>query len=198
MRRTTTITIVALTAALALTFAGGAPAQAGGGCHTEVFSDEATTQVELTKNCFAPIVTRVEPGDTVSFTNTDPDIHTVTGVANTWGDDKNVHPGESVAYQFDESGVFPYFCYLHPSMVGTVVVGDGTAVTADLRADGSVKAVSAELPGGEATSDEAGQVVEEDDGSGVRTVPVVIGVGLLAAIGGFAGALVLRRKSGAA
>jgi plastocyanin len=197
MHRITALTIAALTAALALTFAGGGPAQAGGGCHSGVFSDEADTQVELTKNCFTPTVTRVEAGDTVTFTNTDPDAHTVTGAARTWGSDDNVRAGESVSYQFAEDGVFPYFCYLHPSMVGAVVVGDGSAVSGGGANDG-VKAVSAEVSGGQAAGDESAEALEEDAGSGVSTVPIVIGVGLLAAIGGFAGALVLRRKGGAA
>jgi plastocyanin len=193
MRRVITATIATLAVALTITSSG--PASAGGGCHSEVFSDESTTQVALSKNCFAPIVARVQPGDTVTFTNRDPDIHTVTGVTNTWGNDENIRADESVAYQFDDSGVFPYFCYLHPSMVGAVVVGDGSAATANPREDGSVKAVSAELPGGEAASDNH-ELVEEA-GDGVRTVPIVIGVGLLAAMGGFAGALVFHRKTAA-
>ena len=192
MHRITAITIAALTA-LALVFAGGGPAQAGGGCHSDVFSDETNTQVELTKNCFTPTVTRVQPGNTVTFTNTDPDIHTVTGVANTWGSDDEVLADESASYQFDETGVFPYFCAFHPSMIGAVVVGDGSAARAGAASDG-VKAVSAEVSGGQASGDEPAEALEEDAGSGVRTVPIVIGVGLLAAIGGFAGALVLRRK----
>ena len=195
MHRITAITIVSAVVALAL--AGGPSAEAGGGCHSDVFSDEANTQVELTKNCFTPTVTRVQPGNTVTFTNTDPDIHTVTGVANTWGSDENVRAGESVSYQFDETGVFPYFCYFHPSMVGAVVVGDGSAASGGAANDG-VKAVSAEVSGGQAAEDEPAEALDEDAGNGVRTVPIVIGVGLLAAIGGFAGALVLRRKSGAA
>jgi len=197
MHRITAIMIAALTAALALAFAGGGPAQAGGGCHSDVFSDEANTQVELTKNCFVPTVVRVAPRDTVTWTNSDPDAHTVTGAARTWGSDDEVLAGESVSYQFDETGVFPYFCYLHPSMVGAVVVGDGSAASAG-SASGSVKAVSAEVSGGQAAGDEQAEALEEDAGNGVRTVPIVIGVGLLAAMGGFAGALALRRKSGAA
>jgi plastocyanin len=195
MRRIGTVLIAA--AALAVFISSGPPAEAGGGCHSDVFSDEANTQVELTKNCFTPTVTRVQPGNTVTFTNTDPDIHTVTGVANTWGSDENVRAGESVSYQFDETGVFPYFCYFHPSMVGAVVVGDGSAASAGAANDG-VKAVSAEVSGGQAAADGPAEVLDVDAGSGVRTVPIVIGVGLLAAIGGFAGALVLRRKTGAA
>jgi plastocyanin len=192
MRRITAITIAVLAAGLALTVSNSA--SAGGGCHSDVFSYEANTQVELTKNCFTPTVTRVQPGDTVTFTNSDPDPHTVTGAARTWGSDDKVNAGASVRYRFDESGVFPYFCYLHPSMVGAVVVGDGSAASAGTAND-SVKAVSAELPGGETAADQAGQVVDEDSGGGVRTVPIVIGVGVLAAMTGFAGALVLRRKT---
>jgi plastocyanin len=194
MHRITAITTAVLTA-LALVFTGGGPAEAGGGCHSDVFSDEANTQVELTKNCFEPTVVRVAPGDTVTWTNSDPDPHTVTGVARTWGSDQNVNAGASVSYQFDETGVFPYFCAFHPSMVGAVVVGDGTAASARAAKDG-VKAVSAEVSGGQASRDEPAEVLEEDTGSGVSTVPIVIGVGVLAAMGGFAGALVLRRKSG--
>jgi plastocyanin len=192
MRRLTALAITALAAALAIT--SNSPANAGGGCHSEVFNDEATTQVQLTRNCFSPTVVRVAEGDTVTFTNSDPDIHTVTGVVNTWGDDKNIRAGEFVTYQFDESGVFPYFCYLHPSMVGAVVVGDGSAATTDPRADGIVKAVSAGLPAGEITAGGPSQVAEED-GTGLRTVLIVIGVGLLAAVSGFAGAIVWRRRT---
>jgi plastocyanin len=191
MRRITAITLAAF--AIALTFAASDPASAGGGCHNGVFSDEANTQVELTKNCFAPTVVRVQPGDTVTWNNGDPEIHAVTGAANIWGTDDKVHPGESVTYRFDNTGVFPYFCFFHPSMVGTVVVGDGGAASAST-AKNSIKAVSAEVPGGEVATDEPAEVVE-DDGSGVGTVPIALGVGIVAAIGGFAGALFLRRRA---
>ena len=196
MRRIGAVLIAAAALAV-LTVSSGPPAEAGGGCHSDAFSDEAKTHVELTKNCFEPTVVRVAPGDTVTWTNSDPDPHTVTGVARTWGSDDNVNAGASVSYQFDETGVFPYFCYFHPSMVGAVVVGDGSAANAGA-ANGGVKAVSAEVSGGQASGDEPAQALEEDAGSGVSTVPIVIGVGLLAAIGGFAGALVLRRKTDAA
>ena len=112
-----------------LALAGGAPVEAGGGCHSNVFSDEAKTTVELSKSCFSPAVVRVQAGDQVTWTNTDPDVHTVTGVANSWGTDEQIAEGQSVSYKFDKSGVFPYFCYLHPSMAGAVVVGDGRAVS---------------------------------------------------------------------
>jgi plastocyanin len=189
MRRVFAITI-AIIASLALI---PGSASAGGGCHSDTLTDGANTHVELSKRCFEPTVVRVQPGDSVTWTNRDPDVHAVSGAANSWGNFDDITTGQSVTYQFDESGVFPYFCYLHPSMVGAVVVGDGSAATATTAKD-SVKAVSAEPPAG---ATEKPPAVVKEDGGGISTVPIVVGVGVLAAIGGFAGALLLRRRGSA-
>jgi plastocyanin len=191
MRVITASAILAVVAIVGVA-SGGPAAEAGGGCHSDVFADEATTAVEMSKNCFTPTVARVQPGDTVAFTSNDPEAHSVTGVAGTWGNDENIRLGESVTYQFDDAGVFPYFCYFHPSMVGAIVVGDGRAASASTAGD-SVKAVSAEVLGGEAATDEPAQAVEDDSGGGVA-IPLVIGIGALTAMGGFVAATVLRRK----
>jgi plastocyanin len=178
----------------ALALAGGAPAEAGGGCHSNVFSDEAKTTVELSKNCFSPTVVRVQAGDQVTWTNTDPDVHTVTGVANSWGTDEKIAPEQSVSFKFDKSGVFPYFCYLHPSMAGAVVVGDGRAASTGTAAGDGVSAVSVRAPGGDANSPAEAASASTDSGDGVA-IPLVIAIGVLAAMGGFVAATVLRSKS---
>ena len=180
----------------ALTLAGGTPAQAGGGCHSNVFSDEATTTVELSKSCFSPTVVRVQAGDQVTWTNSDPTAHTVTGVANSWGTDEQIVEGQSVSYKFDKSGVFPYFCYLHPSMAGAVVVGDGRVVSSGTSAGDGVRAVSA-LALRDRASSSAGSASASTHsvaGDGVA-IPLVIGIGALAAMGGFVAATVLRSRS---
>ena len=180
----------------ALTLAGGTPAQAGGGCHSNVFSDEAKTTVELSKSCFSPTVVRVQAGDQVTWTNSDPTAHTVTGVANSWGTDEQIAEGQSVSYKFDKSGVFPYFCYLHPSMAGAVVVGDGRAVSSGTSAGDGVRAVSA-LALRDRASSSAGSASASTHsvaGDGVA-IPLVIGIGALAAMGGFVAATVLRSRS---
>jgi plastocyanin len=187
---------IAITAAMiGLALASGAPAEGGGGCHADKITDERGVAVALEKRCFEPTVVRVDAGQTVTFTNKDPDAHTVTGVANSWGTYDELGQGDTVSYQFDEPGVFPYFCVLHPSMVGAVVVGDGLPSAASrTAADDGVKAVSALAPGGEAGEAEEQALAETNDGSGM-TVPLVIGVGVLAAGAGFAGAFVLRRSA---
>jgi plastocyanin len=177
-----------------VSLAGGTPAQAGGGCHSNVFTDEAKTKVELSKNCFSPTVVRVQPGDQVTWTNTDPTAHTVTGVADSWGTGQEITEGQSLSYKFDQSGVFPYFCYLHPSMVGAVVVGDGQAVRSGASAGDGVSAVSAVAPGAGANSSNEPASESTDSGDGVP-IPMVIGIGALAAMGGFVAATLLRRRS---
>jgi plastocyanin len=116
--------LTAVAAAAALPLALAAPASAGGGCH-EAITDATGTRVDLTQLCFAPTVIRVASGGTVTWTNRDDTTHTVTGVGGAWGGYDELTTGETVAFRFDRSGVFPYFCVIHPGMVGAVVVGNG-------------------------------------------------------------------------
>ncbi len=117
--------LAAATAALVLP---SVPAQAGFFCEPGDFSDRATTRVDMKGDCFAPVVARVQPGDEVTFRNLDSHDHTVGGVAGTFGDGHEpIFAGRSVTFRFDEEGVFPFFCVVHPGMAGAVVVGDGSA-----------------------------------------------------------------------
>lgn len=116
-------------------------AAGGGGCYApegvELSSGEAEN---LIAECaFQPTVNYIEPGDKVTWTNKDVFDHTVTGAASSWGSDAPLSQGETVSYTFEDEGVFPYYCAYHPSMVGAVVVGDGTG-------DASSNAAAAILP----------------------------------------------------
>ncbi len=114
-------------AALAATLLFAAPsAQAGGACRGMPVRDEATTTVVIEQGtCFEPAIVRIEPGSTVTWQNPAGGLpHSVTGANSSWGDYGEVSPGVSVSYDFADEGVYPYFCFLHSGMVGTVVVGD--------------------------------------------------------------------------
>ena len=104
---------------------GAGDVSAGGGCHSEELTDGRTTAVDLTNNCFEPTVVRIDSGDEITWTNSDEVPHTVTGAAASFGGYDEVAPGGTVSVAFADSGVFPYFCVIHPSMVGAVVVGEG-------------------------------------------------------------------------
>lgn len=105
-------------------------ASAGGFCsgyEGERVTDEAGATVALEKNCFGPTVLRVSRGHAVTFVNRDPEVHTVGGTAGSFGDmHRELAPGRSVSFRFDEEGIFPYVCLIHPGMAGAIVVGDGT------------------------------------------------------------------------
>jgi len=103
-------------------------ASGGGGCHEAPRPFDARTQVVAMKDyCFSPAVVRIEPKQSISWVNRDMDAHTVTGVGGTWGSYDELGRGARVTDSFAAPGVYPYFCALHPGMVGAVVVGDGVA-----------------------------------------------------------------------
>jgi plastocyanin len=82
----------------------------------------ATDKVKIDNFSFAPATITVPPGATVTWTNQDDIPHLV--VAN----DKSyrsppLDTGDSFAHRFAEPGEYPYFCGLHPKMVGLVKVG---------------------------------------------------------------------------
>ena len=100
--------------------------QAGGGAHCEPnLTDERTTTVTLAKNCFFPTIARVDVGDEVTFVSKDPVPHTITGAIFVFGDMDEVMQGDERRFTFDEEGIYPYVCIIHPGMAGAIVVGDG-------------------------------------------------------------------------
>jgi plastocyanin len=81
----------------------------------------------LTDTAYQPNPVQVSVGDTVTWTNDDPTTHTVTSGENAQPDgrfDSSIMaPQQTFEHTFTEGpGEYPYFCVLHPNMVGTVSV----------------------------------------------------------------------------
>jgi plastocyanin len=87
----------------------------------------------LTDDAYIPNPVEVNVGATVTWINDDFTTHTATsgdpgsGSTGIFGGSEDspeiIGPeGDTQSYTFDEAGEFPYYCTLHPSMVGTVVV----------------------------------------------------------------------------
>ena len=129
MRRRRLRTLVPLLAVLAATVLAAAPASAGGGCHAPATEGRGTT-VALTDLCFTPTVLRVQPGSTVTFVNRDTMAHPLSRPGGEWGWDGGV--GDRTTVRLDRAGTYPFFCYVHPGMVGVVVVGDGRGTGAQV------------------------------------------------------------------
>jgi plastocyanin len=77
---------------------------------------------------YEPDTTQVNAGDTVTWTNTDDALHTVTSGS---GTDENMgaefdsgmmSTGKTFEHTFGAAGEFPYFCIIHPDMIGKVLV----------------------------------------------------------------------------
>jgi plastocyanin len=81
---------------------------------------------ELTDDAYQPNPIEVSIDDTVTWTNDDIAPHTVTsgenGEPNDLFDSGIMSTGATFEHTFTETGEFPYFCTLHPNMVGTVSV----------------------------------------------------------------------------
>jgi aldose sugar dehydrogenase len=81
----------------------------------------------LTDTAYQPNPVQISVGDTVTWTNDDIQPHTVTSSQNVQPDGRfessMMAPQQTFEHTFTEGpGEYPYFCTLHPNMVGTVSV----------------------------------------------------------------------------
>ena len=96
----------------------------------ETSSDGVSVSIEGIQgdNSYHPNPIEIKTGDSVTWTNDDNEAHTVTS-----GSDEGPSIGEdfdsgmigsddSYTNTFDKAGKYDYFCTIHPTMVGQVVV----------------------------------------------------------------------------
>ena len=166
------------------------PAAAGGGCHEAPRPFDARTQVVAMEDyCFSPAVVRIEPKQSITWVNRDMDAHTVTGVGGTWGRYDELGHGRRVTSSFSSAGVYPYFCALHPGMVGAGVVGDGVARGGVGEVNsGAVSSATEDTATDEVAASTPGSSSETGAAPWLWAAPIVL------AAGGAAVALDRRRK----
>ena len=83
-----------------------------------------------TSDAFSPNPVNAKVGDTVTWTNKDSTPHTVTSGSNATPDGRFdssdfrqlLIPEGTFSHTFEEAGDYPYYCGLHPNMLGTVLV----------------------------------------------------------------------------
>jgi plastocyanin len=106
---------------------GTSATSAGSGTSVSIVSGAST----LTTDAYSPNPIQVSVGTTVTWTNNDSQPHTVTSGSNGQPDNKFnsspnftplLNPGQTFSFTFTEAGEYPYYCMLHPNMVGTVSV----------------------------------------------------------------------------
>lgn len=89
-------------------------------------SPGATVTVEIANFAFVQDRIEISVGDTVRWINGDGTRHTITSgtddTADGAFDSGEVAAGDEFAFTFTEAGEFGYFCDIHPTMTGVVVV----------------------------------------------------------------------------
>ena len=76
--------------------------------------------------CYVPSKITIKPGETVYWQNQDAAFHSVTSGfyddPDGLFDSGHIDPYEMFSYTFDEPGMYPYYCTLHPWMAGQIKV----------------------------------------------------------------------------
>lgn len=118
---------------------GGRTSDAAEGDGQAAEPDATGDQVTITEGAFnpanaddaySPRVLTVAVGTTVTWTNDDGVVHTVTsgesdgtsGEPDGFFDSGDMEEGDTFSFTFDQPGTFEYFCIPHPWMTGTVIV----------------------------------------------------------------------------
>lgn len=78
--------------------------------------------VSIDNFTFAPKSLTVKVGSTVSWTNKDDIPHGIASSNNAFAKSKALDTNDSYSFTFTTPGTYQYFCYIHPHMVGTIVV----------------------------------------------------------------------------
>lgn len=86
---------------------------------TTLCNIEKGSAVKSSNKSFYPQITQIKSGDTVSWTNNDISVHTVTS-KNELFDSGMMMPNDTFEQKFDDVGLFEYYCMLHPWMTGTI------------------------------------------------------------------------------
>ena len=86
-----------------------------------------TAQVSIANMSFSPRTLTVAAGTTVTWTNRDGDAHSVESRGKGFTSSPLLNTGQKYSYTFTTPGTYEYYCAVHASMTGKIVV---TAVDA--------------------------------------------------------------------
>jgi plastocyanin len=118
--------IVALTLLFGVAACGGSSAKSAAPAASSSAPATAGNAVTIHTFAFQPNPAQVKVGETVTWTNNDQILHTVTsgtrGKSDGMFDQKLDGVGSKAMFTFNTAGTFAYHCEIHPGMDATVVV----------------------------------------------------------------------------
>jgi plastocyanin len=93
-------------------------------------AESPSSTVSIDNFSFSPKTLTVKAGTTVTWTNRDDIPHGLGWTNNSFPRSKVLDTDDTAMVTFTTPGTYQYFCYLHPHMVGSIVVeaatGNGT------------------------------------------------------------------------
>jgi len=89
-------------------------------------AEQSAGAVSIGNFVFTPKNLTVKAGTTITWTNRDDIPHGLAWTNNAFPRSKPMDTDDSASITFTTPGIYQYFCYLHPNMVGTVVVEAAT------------------------------------------------------------------------
>ena len=88
------------------------------------------SMVSIDNFIFTPATLTVKAGTTVTWTNKDDIPHAIASATSVFTKSKALDTDDAYSFTFSTPGTYKYFCYLHPHMVGTIVVEAATGSAA--------------------------------------------------------------------
>jgi plastocyanin len=71
---------------------------------------------------FGPATLTVKTGGSVTWVNKDDIPHAIASATSAFTKSKALDTDDTFSFTFTTPGTYKYFCYLHPQMVGSIVV----------------------------------------------------------------------------
>jgi amicyanin len=95
--------------------------------HTELVAGERNSpadqhQVKIDNFSYAPSALTVPLGATVTWINQDDVPHNVVSTEGNTLKSSLLDTDQKFSYRFDKAGTYPYYCSIHPKMIGKVIV----------------------------------------------------------------------------
>jgi plastocyanin len=114
---------------------GSSGTKSGGNSTTSTSTSSMSASISIVNGASSPSISKpydpsplaIKAGTSVTWTNNDSTIHTVTsglpeqGEVGTLFDSSIISPGKTFTHGFDKAGTFDYSCTLHPFMHGQII-----------------------------------------------------------------------------
>ena len=89
-------------------------------------AEDSSSTVSIDNFTFSPKELKVKAGTTVTWTNHDDIPHGIASSNNAFAKSKALDTDDSYSFTFTAPGTYQYFCYIHPHMVGSIIVEAAT------------------------------------------------------------------------